>query len=65
MKFSQAPFTIDKSYAAQLRNKRDTFRRVTGTRKTVLITMVTTHGVRDNAYRSELVDVAVEAPALL
>ena len=64
MKFSQSPFTIDKRYAAELRRKRDTFRRVTGTRKTVLTTMVTTHGVRDNAYRAELVDASIEAPAL-
>ena len=65
MKFSEAPFVIDKRYATELRLKRETLRRVTKTRKAILITMVTTHGVIDNAYRTELVDVSIEAPALL
>jgi len=64
IKFAQAPFTIDKQYANDLRMKRDTFQRATGTRKTVLITLITTHGVRENVYSTELVDASVEAPAL-
>ena len=64
MKFSEGELTIDKRYADNLRNKRDTFRRVAGTRKTVLLTMVTTHGVRPNRYREELVDCSVEAGSL-
>jgi hypothetical protein len=55
MKFSEGPFTIDKRYAEELRNKRETFRRVTGTRKNLFITMVTTFGIADNAYAKELV----------
>jgi uncharacterized protein len=64
MKFSEGEFVIDKAYADELRNKRDTFRRVTGTRKALLLTMVTTHGVRDNAYARELVDKQLTADAL-
>jgi hypothetical protein len=64
MKFADADFIIDKRYAAELRNKRSLFRQVTGTRKALLLTFVTTYGVRDNAHRRELVDVSLEMDAL-
>jgi AAA+ ATPase superfamily predicted ATPase len=54
MKFSDAEFEIDKRCADDLRRKRDVFRCVTGTRKTVFLTLVTTVGVKDNTYRREL-----------
>lgn len=63
-KFSEGEFTIDKSYAGELRHKRDTFRRVTGSRKTLLVTMITTHGLRNNQYARELVDKALTLDAL-
>ncbi|MES2680481.1 MAG: ATP-binding protein [Bacteroidota bacterium] len=50
MKFSINPFTIDKSYAALLRNKAGTFKSETQTRKSVFITMITTFGLQTNAY---------------
>jgi hypothetical protein len=64
MKFSDGTFTIDKRFAAELRHKRDVFRQVTGTRKTVLTTLITTHGLADNAYARELVDTTVTMDAL-
>lgn len=64
MKFSEGPFTIDKSYAAELRQKRDTFRRITGTRKNLFLTMITTFGIVDNAYAKELVGNSVLADEL-
>ncbi|MBL8958051.1 MAG: ATP-binding protein [Myxococcaceae bacterium] len=64
LKFSEGEFVIDKRYAAELRNKRDSFRRATGTKKAVLLTLVTTHGVRDNAWRRELVDKELTMDAL-
>jgi uncharacterized protein len=54
MKFSEAEFAIDKATAQALREKRATFARVTETRKTLFLTLVTTYGVRDNRYRQEL-----------
>lgn len=65
MKFSEGVFTIDKRYAEEFRQKRDAFRRVTGTRKNLFIVMVTTYGVTDNAYAKELVASSVVAEALL
>ena len=64
MKFSDGEFAIDKPYASELRHKRDTFRRVTGSRKTLLVTMITTHGLRDNQYARELVDKSLTMDAL-
>lgn len=59
MKFSQSEFSIDAAYAKVLRRKVDVFRRATETRKNVFLTMVTTYGVTDNAYRKELVESVV------
>ncbi len=55
MKFSDAPFVIDKAYAAELRTKISTFRRVTATRKATMLTMVSPYGSVPNANRLELV----------
>jgi len=64
MKFSEGQFTIDKPYAGELRQKRDTFRRVTGTRKNIFLTLVTTFGITDNTYAKELVANSVLADEL-
>jgi uncharacterized protein len=64
MKFSESEFVIDKRYAEELRRKRDVFRLVTGTRKSVFITLVTTFGVADNKHRRAVIDVAIGMDAL-
>ena len=50
MKWASEPYVIDKDYDEKLRNKVSAFIRETGTCKSVLITMVTTFGVKDNMY---------------
>lgn len=47
MKFSINEFEITKSYAKELENKLNIFRSNTGTRKTLFLTMVTTHGIKN------------------
>lgn len=64
MKFSEGEFVIDKKYAGELRNKQDTFRRVTRTRKATFLTLVTTHGVKANSMKSELVQNEMTADEL-
>ncbi|MDP1822011.1 MAG: hypothetical protein Q8L48_02170 [Archangium sp.] len=64
MKFSSGEFVIDKRYADELRHKRETFRRVTRTKKSLLLTMVTTNGLRQNQYARELVDKHLTMDAL-
>lgn len=64
MKFSEAEFAIDKAYARSLVNKRETFRRSTGTRKSLFTTLVTTHGLAPTRHRDVAVDVALDMRAL-
>lgn len=59
IKFSTGPFTITKTYAAELRRKVQVFKDVTETKKNVFLTFLTTHGMTDNAYTKELVDVSL------
>jgi hypothetical protein len=55
MKFSTSEFTIDKSYAAELRSKQDVFRGNTKTNKTLFLTLITTYGVKQNIHYTGLV----------
>jgi AAA+ ATPase superfamily predicted ATPase len=55
MKFSINPFVIDKKYADVLRNKIGFFKKETGTRKSVFLTMITTFGIKGNPYSGGLV----------
>lgn len=64
MKFSQAPFAIDKAYARELRHKRDAFRTGTGTRKAIFLTLVTSAGLVENEYSRELVAQSLMIDAL-
>ena len=64
MKWSGAPFVIDKRYAATLRERVETFRRVTGTRKSLFLTFVTAHGLAPGDHVDELVSNEVSAAAL-
>ncbi len=55
MKFSINPFTIDKKYADELRNKIGVFKAQTATKKAVYLTMVTTYGLIKNEHANALV----------
>ena len=50
MKWASEPYVIDKDYDEKLRNKVAAFIRETGTRKSILVSMVTTYGVKKNMY---------------
>jgi len=50
MKFSINPFTIDKKYAENLRNKMGSFREITQTNKALFLTFLTTYGINQNKY---------------
>jgi len=50
MKYSINPFTIDKKYAENLRNKIGTFKQETKTRKSVYLTFISTFGLKQNEY---------------
>lgn len=55
MKFSVSTFVIDKAYSEVLRRKVGVFKTATATRKSVLLTLITTFGVANNAYAGSLV----------
>ncbi|MEO1448808.1 MAG: ATP-binding protein, partial [Bacteroidota bacterium] len=55
IKFSQAPFTISKSYAANLLKKVQAFKTETGTSKTIFLTIVTLLGLKENAHSLNVV----------
>ncbi len=50
IKFSMGEFTINKEYDEKLRNKKNVFIESTNTRKAVHLTMITTYGLKQNAY---------------
>ena len=50
MKFSINEFVIDKGYDMNLRNKIESFRRLTHCKKSLQITMITTYGVKQGKY---------------
>jgi len=52
MKYASSEFTIDKEYDLNLRNKRSAFLTETRTRKAAQSTLITTYGLRKNAYQA-------------
>lgn len=55
VKFSINQFLITKEYDAALRNKIQTFKEATGTRKSIFLTMLTTHGLKPNEYSNSII----------
>ncbi|MEZ4884182.1 MAG: ATP-binding protein [Chitinophagales bacterium] len=51
MKFSISPFTINKQYAANLRNKMGSFREATQTKKAIFLTIISTYGLAQSPYK--------------
>lgn len=61
IKFSKNDFTIDKTYARNLRNKLEVFsNQPKNKRKSLFLTMITPFGVKPNEYQSELVQNEVD-----
>lgn len=50
MKYSMNEYIVDKAYDSILRNKIDAFRRMTGSKKSLQLTMISTYGVKQNKY---------------
>jgi AAA+ ATPase superfamily predicted ATPase len=64
VKFHHTPFTIDKSYYLNLKNKVAALKKGTNTRKNVFITMISTYGIHENEYSKELVQNSLDLDAL-
>jgi len=64
MKYSESEFTIDKTYATTLENKRDVFRSQTKTKKSIFLTFVTTFGITNNEYAKRLIQNSITMNAM-
>jgi hypothetical protein len=56
IKYTKDSFIIDKSYAENLKNKREIFKTQTLSKKQLQLVFITNNGLKDNAYGNELVD---------
>ncbi|MCX6277852.1 MAG: ATP-binding protein [Bacteroidetes bacterium] len=55
MKFSESEFTVDADYEKKLRQKKEVFKNVTKTRKTIFTTLITTFGIIGNSHSRDIV----------
>lgn len=55
IKYTDAPFAIDKQYAKQLQQKIDVFKKVTGTNKQIFLVMISAAGLKLTMYSEEMV----------
>lgn len=54
IKFAKGEYTISKDYAMTLNNKIDKFIASTKTKKSILLTMITSHSVAHNEYWNQI-----------
>ena len=54
MKYSSGEFVITKDYAKDLKRKREVYREQTKTKKAIHLTMITTEGIKKNAYYNDI-----------
>ena len=59
IKYSAKPFVITKSYAKNLLNKKEVFKKDTKTTKEIFISMITTVGMKQNTWSDEIVSEVV------
>jgi len=56
IKYSNKPYVLDKTYAMALRRKVDLYEKISKTEKQVVLSMITTFGVKPGIYKEELID---------
>ncbi|MFA6038351.1 MAG: ATP-binding protein [Legionellales bacterium] len=59
IKYTDQPYALDKSQAAQLRNKLKVFTKKTSTLKQIFLTLICASGVKPTLYSEEMIDRAV------
>ena len=55
IKFTNKPFSIDKSYAQNLENKIQLFKDITKTKKQIFLAMISASGIQKSKYLDTLV----------
>jgi uncharacterized protein len=64
IKFSNKEYLITKKYAEELAYKRQAFLQKTNTNKTLFLTMITTYGIVNNDYSTNLIQSSLKMEAL-
>lgn len=59
IKYTEAPFSIDKAYARELVQKKDVFQKRTKTQKQLFLAMISAAGLTKSMYSEELVNACV------
>jgi hypothetical protein len=59
IKYNAESFSIDKSYARELKRKIETFQDITKTRKNLQLVLITLNGFKPNIWSEGLVDVSL------
>jgi hypothetical protein len=65
LKYAADEFVLTKAYAKELVTKADVFRTRMQTKKQVVITLVTTHGLKPGLWNDEVIDSVVTAENLI
>jgi hypothetical protein len=64
MKFYNGPYTLEKKYYLNMKNKIAELQRDTKARKNIYVTMITAFGINDNEYSRELVQNSLDIEVL-
>ncbi len=64
IKFCDEEFEITQDYAKDLERKKTVFQKITGTKKTIFLTMITPFGLKENIHSIELVNQQLKLDSL-
>ena len=56
IKYTDAPFSIDKQYTKKLMNKIDIFKKITKTEKQIFLSMISASGIKETLYSKEIIN---------
>ncbi len=56
IKYTEQPFAIDKQYAQKLKQKIETFKKITRTNKQIRLAIISANGLKETMYSEEMVD---------
>ncbi|KIG15534.1 archaeal ATPase [Enhygromyxa salina] len=65
LKYCSEEFVLSKAYAKELVTKVEIFKQRTKTKKDVVVTLITTHGLKPGLWNDEVIDSVVTADALM
>jgi len=55
IKYTESPFSINKSYSQNLKRKIEIFKEKTLTKKQIFLCMISANGIKETSYSKELV----------